>query len=98
MEIWVKLLAIIGVFTLIMIVFAIAVFTYQYISELIENLRYMYRYKHRFGKSPTAKCYCKDCKFWGYQGQCGKIKEWYTADCWFCWNAEPRDKEVEDDE
>ena len=98
MELWINIAAAIGVVTLFVIILGAVCLAHQGICELVKMLRYEYRYKHRFDKSPTAKCYCKDCRYWGYQGRCGKFKEWYTADCWFCWNAEPRDKEVEGNE
>ena len=48
--------------------------------------------KHRFDKPPTAECYCKDCRLHGKDNQCFKFNGWRTADEWFCWDAEPKDK------
>lgn len=90
----VRILAIIGcvaVFTFLGAVIAILIDT---IKDVIRNKRYEYKRKHRFDGPPLAKCYCKDCKYWGYQGQCMRRKDGkYTADCWFCWEAEPREKD-----
>ena len=68
------------------------------IKEHILTLKYNYRVKHRFDKPPTAKCYCRDCmRHDNESGRCYKFKEWLTADCWFCWDAEPRKKENENE-
>ena len=73
----------------------IAALWYEF-KEWIHRLKYNYRVKHRFDKPPTAKCYCRDCKRHDPKsGRCYKFKEWHTADCWFCWDAEPNRKEDE---
>ena len=85
----------VGIVTLVFLTWAIA----SAIEELIKKLIYIYKYKHRFGKLPTAKCYCKDCDNWhphspqATEGTCWAHASWYTADNWFCWSAEPRDTE-----
>lgn len=66
------------------------------LKDCIDRLKYLHRVKHRFDKPPTAKCYCRDCtRHDNATGRCYKFKEWLTADCWFCWDAEPRKKEDE---
>lgn len=72
----------------------------NWLKEKIEHLRYVYKYKHRFDKPPLAKCYCRDCENWhphapaATEGKCwGHAYMAHTADNWFCWDAEPRDKE-----
>ena len=60
--------------------------------DLISNIRYKYKIKHRFDKPPTAECYCKDCSMHGEDNQCFKFNGWRTADEWFCWDAEPKDR------
>ena len=65
----------------------------------VVHLIYIYRYKHRFGKPPTAKCYCKDCENWyphspqATEGRCWRFENRTMADNWFCWDAEPRETE-----
>ena len=62
----------------------------------LEKLKRWYQYKHRFDKPPTAKCYCIDCVHHNNEsGRCYRFGEEYrcTADNWFCWEAEPREKE-----
>lgn len=66
------------------------------IRTLIERFRYWYERKHRFDGPPLAKCYCKDCEEWHQkehdetEGSCWAHGGWTTADCWFCWDANPR--------
>lgn len=66
--------------------------------DWIERLKHNYRYKHRFDKPPTAKCYCVDCMHHDNESnRCWRFgettKEYRcTADNWFCWEAEPRKK------
>ena len=61
---------------------------------LIGEAKFKYRYKHRFDKPPTAKCYCIDCRYHDNKdGLCSSLNYCYTADNWFCYNADPRKKE-----
>ena len=84
-------LAIVGGAALCCIGFGLIVALYYGISELVDTIRYNYRIKHRFDKPPTAKCYCVDCKLHNNESKkCYKFDGWYTADNWFCWDAEPR--------
>ena len=71
------------------------------ISEMIRQLKYRHKQKHRFDKPPLAKCYCRDCENWhaidetGVEapdetaGKCWTLNRW-TCDCWYCWDADPR--------
>lgn len=48
--------------------------------------------KHRFDGTPTAKCWCRDCKWHGVESnKCGLpgIGR-YTPDNGFCYEADPR--------
>ena len=38
--------------------------------QIIKSLKYLYKKKHRYDKPPTAKCYCRDCRFHGDDGKC----------------------------
>lgn len=90
-----------GVVALCVIASCIFIAIYYALSELIDRLKWEYRYKHRFDKPPTAKCYCIDCRYHNNESnQCyrfGQTTKEYrcTADNWFCWEAEPREKEIE---
>lgn len=64
------------------------------IKEAVERYVYQYKYKHRFNKPPTAKCYCRDCIRWNPEtGECGDHcnSRRMGAD-WFCCFAEPLSK------
>lgn len=74
---------------------------FEWIKEQISDWKWQYKRKHRFDKPPTATCYCKDCKYYvtkEYFGKCnrGHINEqWNIADSWFCWQAEPLERDPE---
>lgn len=90
MDIIIKLLAVFGAFVLAGIVIGALSILVQNLKEFIERKKYDRMRKHRFDKPPVAKCFCKDCKYWRQSdGLCYHFEEWHTADCWFCWNAEP---------
>lgn len=88
-----------GLVALCVIAACIGIAIFYALSELIDRCKWEYRYKHRFDKPPTAKCYCIDCKYHNNESnQCyrfGQTTKEYrcTADNWFCWEAEPIDKE-----
>lgn len=59
-------------------------------EDWFKMAKWRYQYKRRFNKPPTAKCYCKDCRFHNdHTKQCGKFDGWNTAEDWFCWDATP---------
>lgn len=92
-----EVLAFIGMVTLWALGCGLIIGLYYAIKDLIDYLKRQYQYKHRFDKPPTAACYCKDCKRHGTEqhknaNRCYKFEGWYTADEWFCWDAEPREK------
>lgn len=86
------LLCLFGLASLVTIVIIFIMFLLMELRYLLGDAKIKHKYKHRFDKPPTAKCYCRDCRYWD-SGKCDKFREWRTADCWFCWNAEPKDKE-----
>ena len=55
------LLTLMGVVTVIIMTGFVIVIIIDAIKELIRKLKIRYKQKHRFDKSPTAKCYCVDC-------------------------------------
>lgn len=72
---------------IVAMIFAVICAIRQFIRERI----WFYKYKHRFDKPPTAKCYCKDCSFYGdftNRRLCRKHKECF-ADDFFCKDADP---------
>lgn len=87
--------AAVGWLTVIVIVCFIIYLIFEALKTLFETLKLKYKQKHRFDKPPTAKCYCVDCIHHNNKtGECYRLKGWHTADNWFCWNAEPRKKEL----
>lgn len=89
-----------GMASACLILFGIIAVLYVFIKEAIHTLKWRYKYKHRFDKPPTAKCYCVDCEYHNNEtNQCyrfGETTKEYrcTADNWFCWEAEPVEKGV----
>jgi len=63
------------------------------LKEKISEQKYPHAVKHRFDKPPTAKCYCKDCRFHSNEyNKCCIFTHQYTADTWFCCFAAPKDR------
>ena len=95
----IEILALIGAITSLAVIVGMLAFAWMYLEEFIDNAKYKYRYKHRFDKPPTAKCYCIDCGYHDNKnGRCSGLGEFtsgykYTEDNWFCYNANPRKKE-----
>ena len=93
----IEFLAFFGFIALASIVVGLLIAACEIVKERIYEAKRRYRYKHRFDKPPTAKCYCFDCtRHDNKTGRCYKFERWHTADAWFCWDAEPREV-LEDD-
>lgn len=94
---WKEILMIFGGVSLLGISLIFGVLAFEFIKDGIRTLKHRYRYKHRFDKPPTAKCYCIDCKWHDNEsGRCYRFHEntnRRTADNWFCYSAEPKEKE-----
>lgn len=90
------ILAIVGIVAILVWIFVMGTFLLDYICELVSILTWRYKYKHRFDKTPTAKCYCVDCIYRDNKThRCYRFHEDSTrcvADDWFCYGAEPRKK------
>ena len=86
----------IGYLTIIFIIIGVLILLVELVKFGLENLKRIYKYKHRFDKKPTAKCYCIDCKYHdNFIGSCfGFDRHHHTADDWFCWKASPRKDEI----
>lgn len=87
----IELLDIAGFAFIGLIVLMFSVLIHDYIVDAIEHAKYKYKYKHRFDKPPTAKCYCKDCAKWNPENEtCGDFyNNRKMADNWFCCFASP---------
>ena len=88
---------VIGYLTIIVIVIGIFLLLVELIKFGFENLKRIYKYKHRFDKKPTAKCYCIDCKYHNNSvGRCFAFDKYqHTDDNWFCWKASPRKDDIQ---
>lgn len=87
----------IGLATVIVFGIAILSLVVDFILNEIQEAIWVYKYKHRFDKPPTAACYCIDCKFHGDDidlTRCTKREDvrLQTADEWFCQAAEPKER------
>ena len=88
----IEILAIVGAICSIAFIGYALVFAalLSYLGGFIDKAKYKYRYKHRFDKPPTAKCYCIDCKYHDNEtDRCSSFGE-FIADDRFCWKADPR--------
>jgi len=99
----------VGAFVIIAMVVAMIFAVIYAIIQFIRKRIWIYKYNHRFDKPPTAKCYCKDCSFYGDFADrrlCRKHKE-FVVDDFFCKDADPceaesglarekRDKEIDE--
>lgn len=66
---------------------------FNWLRRSIGTAKYVYRCKHRFDKSPTAKCYCIDCTYYNREtGRCNAFANCYVYDDCFCWRAEIKKK------
>ena len=76
--------------TIIAIIIGVLILLVELVKFGLENLKRIYKYKHRFDKKSTAKCYCIDCKCHDNEtGRCSSFGE-FIADDRFCWKADPR--------
>lgn len=93
----------IGIFVIGGLVVMAVCCAFNALRDIVRGWRWTYKYKHRFDKPPTAKCYCKDCVYHiakdsSGMGPCGwpGVSRW-TPDNGFCYEAEPMMKEDNDD-
>lgn len=85
----------VGIFTVAACIIMMAYCAFNSLRDAIRSLRWLYKYKHRFDKQPTAACYCKDCVHHGKKNKDGAnpccipgVSRW-TPDNGFCYEAEP---------
>lgn len=97
----VNFFAAIGIIACLIFVIILFVYIILCCAKGIGMHLYKWKIEHRYEGGPTAKCFCKDCKFYDETtkqneynyggGRCTCHKGWDVADHWFCWNATPRD-------
>ena len=74
---------------------------WAFIDDAISEHRYNKQLKRRFEGGPTAKCFCKDCKYYyekikdtkhdSSTGECEAHNWWGVRDNYYCWSATPLD-------
>ena len=85
----------IGVFVIMAMIVAMFLAVIYAIRQFIRERIWIYKYNHRFDKAPTAKCYCKDCYFYGdfaHTRLC-RMHNRSFADDYFCKDADPCEAE-----
>ena len=85
-----EFLCLVGECTIIALAGMFVIVAIDGITMGVKKLKYHYKVKHRFNKPPTAKCYCRDCRFHGADGKCYSFVNKRTNDSWFCAWAEER--------
>ena len=94
----IKIFALIGISFSALFLAIICTYLQEMIISTIKKVKWKYKYKHRFDKTPTAKCYCKDCENRGKniedRNMCRYIG-WIVDEDWFCYRANPREKDPE---
>ena len=104
----IKIFASIGVIATFIVGISLLVFIEEFIEnveDLIEravnNRKYKKQLKSRFEGGPTAKCFCKDCKYYyekikdtkydSSTGECVAHNWLGVRDNYYCWAATPLD-------
>ena len=84
---WIDFFAICGVLFVSLIVTCLVIIAVAFIRDAIHK-RII---KHRFSKTPTAKCFCRDCKKWNPgDGECSDpCNSRHMNEAWFCCFADP---------
>lgn len=85
----------VGVFVIMAMIVAMIFAVIYAIRQFIRERIWIHKYNHRFDKQPTAKCYCKDCYFYGdfaHTRLC-RMHNRSFADDYFCKDADPCEAE-----
>lgn len=97
MNMIIDLFTIIGFLVVVCVLYFSITGLLEVIANSIRKAKRRYQIKHRFDKPPTAKCYCKDCRWYDEdgifnferEGHCKRI-DLTVNDDWFCWMADPK--------
>ena len=89
----------IGIITSIILGIALCTGISIFIEDAVDNYKYKKWLKSRFNGGPTAKCFCKDCRYYSEinnpskhnhgAGECRAHRGLFVSDCWYCWRASP---------
>lgn len=85
----------IGAFSSLVICWLLSMVIIKFIEDTFHTVKRWYRYKHRFSKPPTAKCYCIDCVYYrSFDGYCHRT-DFHYPDDGFCSSAIPLKDEIQ---
>ena len=97
----IKIFASIGLIVTFILVVVLVESIWSLIGYVVSEHRYNKQLKSRFEGGPTAKCFCKDCKYYyekikdtkhdSSTGVCEAHNLWRVRDNWYCWSATPLD-------
>ena len=96
----VKIFTSIGVIVTFIVGISLLAFIEELIESAVNNRKYKKQLKSRFKGGPTAKCFCKDCKYYekmkdtkhdSSTGECAAHYWWDVRDNCYCWDATPLD-------
>lgn len=86
------LLCVLGTAVIFMCMVLVMHITIVILNKLIlQNVKNRYRIKHRYPDiTLEAKCFCKDCIFYGEHHECTIRNNWMMKDNDFCSKATPK--------
>ena len=97
----VKIFVSIGVIATLIVGIALLMLIKELIESAVNNRKYKKQLKNRFEGGPTAKCFCKDCKYYykkikdtkydSSTGECADHNWLGVRDNYYCWDATPLD-------
>ena len=92
-ETWKAMFAFAGMVFVLVFVLGLLYSICEWLKDRIRDARWEYKYKHRFDKPPTAKCWCKDCAKRDDEGECNVMERFVPNDAFCCW-AKPKEKDL----
>ena len=101
----VRIFTCIGIIASIILGIALCTGISIFIEDTVDSYKYKKWLKSRFDGGPTAKCFCKDCRYYSEinkpsknnhgAGECRAHKGLFVSDCWYCWRASPVEQNKE---
>ena len=80
-----------GIIFSLLLAFLFITIIFEICHGFIKDMKWKWKYKHRFDKKPIARCYCKDCIYYSSNAEsCDIHSSWIINDNNFCWKATPR--------
>ena len=95
----VKIFTSIGVISTFAVGVTLLAIIVEIVGDAVKNHKYKKRLKNRFKGGTTAKCFCKDCRYYSEThkpsknnhgvGDCKAHNGLVVSDCWYCWRSTP---------